>query len=117
MAKKTKDQFDIFKEATLGTTSALSNLNPNNRRVVEVPETPLSTPTEPEVKSQPATVVEKPTASSEKVSKNANRELVSFHISKDVKKKLNLLKVETEKSLGDLYNEAIDDLLAKYNVR
>ena len=115
MAKKTKDQFDIFKAVTLGTTTSLSNLNPETRQPVsKEPTLPSSDPVETPAQVTPT---EQTSVAAEKVSKNANRELVSFHISKDVKKKLNLLKVETEKSLGDLYNEAIDDLLKKYNVR
>lgn len=114
MAKKTKDQFDIFKQVTLGTSTSLSSLNVDNKPA-PVKETPLPSPAT-EVKDATPAPAQK-VDSTEKVSKNANRELVSFHISKEIKKKLNLLKVETEKSLGDLYNEAIDDLLVKYNMR
>jgi len=118
MAKKSKDPFETFKQATLGSNSALSSALSSRVREQEqsepkVEDSPAPAPKpEPVVEPDPAPkAVEAP----EKISKNANRELVSFHISKETKKKLNLLKVEAEKSLNDLYTEAIDDLLIKYS--
>jgi hypothetical protein len=96
MAKKT-DPFDKFREATLGGGSPLSGALKaatarNPERLPE--ETPLPSPV--------------------KVSKNANRRLVSFHIDTEVFLKLGQLKFEMGTKYDDLYNEAIRDLLVKY---
>jgi len=115
MAKKTIDPFDKFREATLGQKSSpLSDALSAKTQKQEPVEAPAPAPSKVETVSP---TLSQNSSALEKISKNANRELVSFHISKETKKKLNLLKVELEKSLGDLYNEAIDDLLAKYNKR
>lgn len=116
MAKKTVDPFDKFREATLGQKSSpLSDALTVKTSKPEVKETPEVNTTPSPVSNPVSPTLSQNSAAFDKISKNANRELVSFHISKETKKKLNLLKVELEKSLGDLYNEAIDDLLAKYN--
>ena len=116
MAKKT-DPFEKFREVTLS-SSSLSNAISAKKENVELekesgapaiqvsePVTPQAAVASPEPQVSPA---------QEKVSKNATRELVSFHIDKSTKKKLGLLKYETDRSFGDLYCEAIDDLLKKY---
>lgn len=90
MAKK-QDPFDKFREATLGTNSLGSV---------------LSGATAPHAAREEA-----PAA---KVSKNADRKLVSFHIDKDVFLKLGQLKFEAGTKYDDLYNEAVRDLLVKY---
>lgn len=111
MAKKV-DQFEKFRAATLGRPSELSNViqssSVESDTSVSTPETAVAEVVET------APVVTVAPAPAEKVSKNADRELVSFHISKDKKKLLGLLKYEEERSFGDLYCEAIDDLLRKY---
>lgn len=95
MAKKT-DPFEKFREATLGGGSALSGaLSDTGARRVERPvETPLPSPA--------------------KVSKNANRKLVSFNIDKNTFLKLGQLKFEMGTKYDELYNEAVTDLLKKY---
>ncbi len=93
MAKKV-DPFDKFREATLGSgalSGALSGA--------------ASPRTEREVETQPSPA---------KVSKNADRKLVSFHIDKDIFLKLGQLKFESGTKYDELYNEAIRDLLVKY---
>lgn len=97
MAKKS-DPFDKFREATLGSSASLSGAlgNASTRAVKPAP-------------------VEVPDQMATKVSKNANRKLVSFHIDNAVFLKLGQLKFETGTKYDDLYNEAIVDLLKKYN--
>lgn len=97
MAKKS-DPFDKFREATLGSSGTLSGA--------------ISSAT-----SRPATAVtrEEPVSAPQKVSKNANRKLVSFHIDNAVFLKLGQLKFETGSKYDELYNEAIVDLLKKYH--
>lgn len=115
MAKKV-DPFDKFRAATLGKSGELIDAISTKRSDESIP-TPVPSPADQQpfvydpvnyVNPQP---VEQPV---QKVSKNAGRELVSFHIAKDLKKKLGLLKYETDRSYGDLYIEAIEDLLKKY---
>ena len=97
MAKKT-DPFEKFKEATLGSSATLSGAlssaaspNPAKKQVVE--ESVVQT----------------------KVSKNANRKLVSFHIDNAMFLRLGQLKFETGTKYDELYNEAVVDLLKKYH--
>lgn len=97
MAKKS-DPFDKFREATLGSSSSLSGALGNATLR----------------KSDPAPVEVASTATA-KVSKNANRKLVSFHIDNSVFLKLGQLKFETGSKYDELYNEAIVDLLKKYH--
>ena len=97
MAKKI-DPFEKFKEATLGSSSTLSSA--------------LSNAAAPRPAVQPKT--EEP-APQVKVSKNANRKLVSFHIDNAMFLRLGQLKFETGSKYDDLYNEAIVDLLKKYH--
>jgi len=97
MAKKS-DPFDKFREATLGSSGTLSGA--------------LSTATS---RPAPAIIREEPVSTPQKVSKNANRKLVSFHIDNAVFLKLGQLKFETGSKYDDLYNEAIVDLLKKYH--
>ena len=96
MAKKT-DPFEKFREATLGNgnplSSALSGVGLSSKPRQE--ETPLPSPTV-------------------KVSKNADRKLVSFHIDNSTFRLLGQLKFEMGTKYDDLYNEAVSDLLAKY---
>jgi hypothetical protein len=105
MAKK--DPFDKFREATLGgdTQSPLSaalSQEPKKETVdTRVPVRP-TVPAEP-VKAQP-----------EKAGKNETRDLVSFHIEKEMKRLLGYIKFDTGKSYNDLYCEAVEDLLRKY---
>ena len=97
MAKKS-DPFEKFKEATLGSSGTLSGA--------------LSNASAPRpVKKQ---VVEEP-AAQVKVSKNANRKLVSFHIDNAMFLRLGQLKFETGTKYDELYNEAVVDLLKKYH--
>ena len=97
MAKKS-DPFDKFREATLGSSSTLSGaLGSAASRA-----------------ARPA-AVEVPAPTSAKVSKNANRKLVSFHIDNAMFLRLGQLKFETGSKYDELYNEAVVDLLKKYH--
>ena len=97
MAKKT-DPFEKFKEATLGSSGTLSGAlsNAASPRTVAKPS-----------KEEPAVQT--------KVSKNANRRLVSFHIDNAMFLRLGQLKFETGTKYDELYNEAVVDLLKKYH--
>ena len=97
MAKKT-DPFEKFKEATLGTSGTLSNA--------------LSSATARATRQVPK---EEPAAAAVKISKNANRKLVSFHIDNAMFLRLGQLKFETGAKYDELYNEAVVDLLKKYH--
>lgn len=94
MAKKT-DPFDKFREATLGSGKSLSGALSGAAAISATPESEAS-----------------PTPA--KVSKNADRKLVSFHIDKGLFLKLGQLKFELGCKYDDLYNEAIENLLQKY---
>ena len=98
MAKKS-DPFDKFREATLG--SSASSLSGALSSAVSRPA--------------PAPAKAAPNADVQKVSKNANRKLVSFHIDQSTFLKLGQLKFETGTKYDELYNEAIVDLLKKYH--
>lgn len=96
MAKKT-DPFDKFRQATLGGDKALSGaLSGVSTREEAHSSSPLPSP------------------AAAKVSKNANRKLVSFHIDSDTFLKLGQLKFEMGSKYDELYNEAVRDLLVKY---
>lgn len=97
MAKKT-DMFDKFREATLGSSGSLSG-------ALSGATAPRPAAARKEEEAQPA----------QKVSKNANRKLVSFHIDNAVFLKLGQLKFETGTKYDELYNEAVVDLLKKYH--
>ena len=97
MAKKS-DPFEKFKEATLGSSGTLSGALSN----ASVPR-----PVNKQVVEEPAAQV--------KVSKNANRKLVSFHIDNAMFLRLGQLKFETGTKYDELYNEAVVDLLKKYH--
>ena len=97
MAKKS-DPFDKFREATLGSSGTLSGA--------------LSSAAS---RPAPAVTREEPAVVAQKISKNANRKLVSFHIDNAVFLKLGQLKFETGSKYDELYNEAIVDLLKKYH--
>ena len=99
MAKKT-DPFDKFRDATLGGGNSFSGA--------------LSAATTPRPSREEKPVVKAETATA-KVSKNANRKLVSFHIDQATFIKLGQLKFETGTKYDELYNEAIVDLLKKYH--
>lgn len=109
MAKKI-DQFDKFREATLGRSSELSNAI-YSRVQTEEEKSPSPADSYSPTPASASNSVQVPVA---KVSKNATRELVSFHLDKETKKLLGLLKYESDRSFGDLYIEAIEDLLRKY---
>ena len=109
MAKK--DPFEKFKEATLGgaTESPLKAALSQEPKAAQPVDTRV--PVRPVAPVEPAkTTVSQP----EKVSKNNTRELVSFHIEKEMKRLLGYIKFDTGKSYGDLYCEAVEDLLRKY---
>ncbi|MDD5950777.1 MAG: hypothetical protein PUC53_02735 [Bacteroidales bacterium] len=120
MAKKV-DQFEKFRAATLGRPSELSSVIQSSQTDARNTEVENVTPSDnlvEAIRPQESLQITNTTVeiSSGKVSKNADRELVSFHIAKDRKKKLGLLKYQQERSFGELYSEAIDDLLKKYGV-
>lgn len=94
MAKKT-DPFDKFREATLGSGKTLSGALSGA----------VASTTVAEAEASPAPA---------KVSKNADRKLVSFHIDKGLFLKLGQLKFELGCKYDDLYNEAIENILQKY---
>ncbi len=112
MAKK--DPFEKFRQATLGgeTESPLKAALTQEPKV----EPPVDTrvPVRPNVAPVVAQPVQAPVVQPEKVSKNNTRELVSFHIEKEMKRLLGYIKFDTGKSYGDLYCEAVEDLLRKY---
>ncbi len=98
MAKK--NPFDAFKESAIGAgASPLKNAVEGSASVKEVDTRIPVRPAKPE---EPA------------VAKNVNRELMSFHIDKDLKKELGFIKFSTGKSYGDLINEAVEELVKKY---
>ena len=112
MAKK--DPFEKFRQATLGGVTE----SPLKAALTQEPkaEQPVDTrvpvrPTAAPVATEP---VQTPVAQPEKVSKNNTRELVSFHLEKEMKRLLGYIKFDTGKSYGDLYCEAVEDLLRKY---
>ena len=109
MAKK--DPFEKFRQATLGgeTKSPLQAALTQEPKTVQPVDTRV--PVRPSAVAEPAPV---PVAQPEKVSKNNTRELVSFHIEKEMKRLLGYIKFDTGKSYGDLYCEAVEDLLRKY---
>ena len=107
MAKK--DPFERFREATLG---GQTNSPLKDALAKETPATPVVDTRVPVRNVTPAPVPAEPAA--EKVSKNSSRELVSFHIDKEMKRLLGYIKFDTGKSYGDLYCEAVEGLLKKY---
>ena len=108
MAKK-KDPFETFRAATLGGSSPFDQaLKPKADPVVD------NDPRRP-VRPQDSTpAVQTTVAATDKKGKNAGRELVSFHIDRDMKRQLGFVKFDTGKSFNELYIEAIEDLLRKY---
>ena len=110
MAKK--DPFDTFRQVTLsGNTNPLKDALHSEREPIESdPRVPIR----PETNVTPSFSTDTIPAPQQKVSKNAERELVSFHIDKKLKRALGFVKFETGKSYGDLYTEAVEDLLKKY---
>jgi len=109
MAKKT-DPFEKFRNATLGDGNSLSGALSGGTHKEEV-DTPLpsSAPTAP---TAPQVIT--PVATPAKVSKNATRKMVSFHVDAEIFRRLGQLKFEMGTKYDDLYNEAIRDLLVKY---
>lgn len=99
MAKKS-DPFEKFREATLGSSGSLSGALSS------------ASASRPAPKAEPAVQT---TVTAAKVSKNANRRLVSFHIDNATFLKLGQLKFETGAKYDELYNEAVVDLLKKYH--
>ena len=109
MAKK--DPFEKFRQATLGGVTE----SPLKAALTQEPK--VEQPVDTRVPVRPAAApapVQTPAAQPEKVSKNNTRELVSFHIEKEMKRLLGYIKFDTGKSYGDLYCEAVEDLLRKY---
>lgn len=113
MAKK--DPFEKFRQATLGgkTESPLKAALEQEPRSAEPTDTRTPVRTMP---AQPESVQEQVShpETDGKEGKNANRDLVSFHLDKELKKHLGFLKFETGKSYNDLYVEAVEELLKKY---
>lgn len=111
MAKK--DPFEKFRQATLGgvTESPLKAALTQEPKAVQPVDTRV--PVRPNA-APVAEPVQAPVAQPEKVSKNNSRELVSFHLDKELKRLLGYIKFDTGKSYGDLYCEAVEDLLRKY---
>ncbi len=99
MAKKS-DPFDKFRQATLGSAGSLSGALSSASAL------------RPAANDSPAAQV---AVTTPKVSKNANRKLVSFHIDNATFLKLGQLKFETGTKYDELYNEAVVDLLKKYH--
>ena len=111
MAKK--DPFEKFRQATLGGVTE----SPLKAALTQEPKAEQSVDTRVPVRPNAAPVaepVQSPVAQPEKVSKNNSRELVSFHLDKELKRLLGYIKFDTGKSYGDLYCEAVEDLLRKY---
>ena len=106
MAKK--DPFEKFRQATLGGETE----SPLKAALTQEPKTVQ--PVDTRVPVRPAATLQEPVAQPEKVSKNNSRELVSFHLDKELKRLLGYIKFDTGKSYGDLYCEAVEDLLRKY---
>lgn len=106
MAKK--DPFEKFRQATLGGQTESPLKAALAKDTTKEPVVDTRVPVRPAV--QPETPVQP-----EKVSKNVSRELVSFHIDKEMKRQLGYIKFDTGKSYGDLYCEAVEDLLRKYS--
>ncbi len=104
---KNHDPFDKFREATLGGGNSLRGALAQKETA---PPAPAQTPAVPARKI----AASETSASEGKVSKNANRRLVSFHIDNGVFLKLGQLKFETGTKYDELYNEAVYDLLKKY---
>lgn len=103
MAKK-NDPFERFRNLTLGSGNSLSDAISGVARRDESHEE----------HEEAVNIASSPTPVQPKVSKNATRKLVSFHLDKAVYLKLGMLKVEMGTTYDDLYNEAVNDLLAKY---
>ena len=111
MAKK--DPFEKFRQATLGGVTQ----SPLKAALTQEPKAEQPVDTRVPVRPNAAPVaepVQSPVAQPEKVSKNNSRELVSFHLDKELKRLLGYIKFDTGKSYGDLYCEAVEDLLRKY---
>lgn len=104
MAKKI-DQFEKFRQATLGSGSPLSDaISSSPARQSDSPATQPEAPA-------PLPQAEVP---AKKVSKNANRRLISINVDKDDYRLLGLIKFETGRQYNDLFAEALRDLLVKY---
>ena len=126
---KGKDPFETFKQATLSGPSLSdairveaapaaqqeeSTHEPSPSPVPASTPAPAPEPTQAHAHATPAVATAK--VADDKAVRRTNSEQVSFFLEKDLKKKINLLKVETEKQLQDLYSEAIVDLLKKYGM-
>ena len=110
MAKK--DPFEKFRQATLGGESA----SPLKAALSQEPKAaePVDTRFPVRRATPVAAPVQAPVAKPEKVGKNDKRDLVSFHLQNEFKRLLGYIKFDTGKSYGDLYCEAVEDLLRKY---
>lgn len=102
------DPFEKFKAATLSSPSLSDAIKPTAPAAPAQEEqavSPASAPVqEPAAKPVTPAKPEKPAL-----------EQVSFFIDKELKKAVGLLKYEQGVQLKDLYEEAIRDLLKKYN--
>ena len=107
----TKDQFEKFKAATLGTSSLSDAINTS--------DSPTTKPSEKKqtvssaVSAEPSRKVE-PEKPGKGFQKANAEEQVSFFIDKNIKKQIGLLKYELGVQLKDLYEEALTDLLKKF---
>lgn len=128
---KGKDPFETFKQATLSGPSLSDAIRVEAAPAAQQEEsthepspspvpasTPAPEPAQVQAQAHAHAVLAEATAkvADDKAVRRTNSEQVSFFLEKDLKKKINLLKVETEKQLQDLYSEAIVDLLKKYGM-
>lgn len=103
---KAVDQFEKFKAATLSSPS-LSNAIKPDTSVAPVESKPTASPipvSKPVAQTNTSIKTDKPV-----------EEQVSFFIDKELKKAVGLLKYELGVQFKDLYEEAIRELLKKYN--
>lgn len=112
------DPFEKFRTATLS-SSTLGDA------VKSAPVTPAPSPA-PEVPQPQPAVAATPlrtvpgkeeilTPVTQKVSKVSNKDQIGFYLDRELKRKLGMLKFELGVQYNDLYEEAISDLLRKYN--
>lgn len=111
---KGQDPFEKFRSATLSS----STLGDVVKASPSVPQSPAQTVPSPathaHVRSLPAKE-EILTPVTQKVSKVSNKDQIGFYLDKELKRKLGMLKFELGVQYNDLYEEAVTDLLRKYN--
>ena len=130
---KGKDPFETFKQATLSGPSlsdairveaapaaqheeATHEPSPVSDSALTLAPASASEPAQAQAHAHAVPGEATAKVADDKAVRRTNSEQVSFFLEKDLKKKINLLKVETEKQLQDLYSEAIVDLLKKYGM-